>query len=70
MNASADMPSLMSLFRDGYGDEIVRALLDALEAYGNKVGKGEAFNGTDGENVYFLVALVRAILQDSHGMAL
>lgn len=70
MNATADMPSLMSLFKDGYDDEIVRALLDALEAYGNKVGKGEAFNGTDGENVYFLVAMVRAILQDIHGMAL
>ena len=67
MNASADMPILMSLFWDGYGDVIVRALDVAFEEYGNNVGKGEAFNGTDGENVYLLVALVRAILCDTKG---
>ncbi len=70
MNTVTEMPNLATLFKDGYGNEIVRALLDALEAYGGKIGNDGIITGVDGENVYFLVALVRAILQDRYGMVL
>ncbi len=70
MNAAETMPSLAGLIKDGYCNEIVRALLDALTAYGDKLAGDNCCTAADSENIYFLVALVRSILQDCHGIRL
>lgn len=71
MKQPIEMPHLMEIFRDGYSEDMVKTLLDSIEAYGAYMAKcGTVAADADCENIYNLVWLVRAILNDTQHMNL
>ena len=62
-------PSFVKILEEGYGDEMIRALIDSIEYYVGylalaNMGIGEC----DSINIHILTRMLRALLKDQHSI--
>lgn len=71
MSDMVNIPHVAEIFSDGYDVEMVRALFDMIEVYGVKtLESGEPHSSADGDNMYFMMRLLRSILHDRFNLEL
>ena len=63
--AAKEFPAVMELFNQGYGPELVPALIESVTKYVVALGsQGDIATKEDADNIVMLNWLLRAILKD------
>lgn len=62
-------PTIMGIFEEGYGPELVQTLTDAIQKYVRALGAdGDCMGKDDSENLFNLVWFLKAVLKDCCGV--
>nr|DAJ56037.1 MAG TPA: hypothetical protein [Caudoviricetes sp.] len=62
-------PTILELLESGYGKDLAQTLLDSIQCYGKAlVADSVCIAEHDGDNLYNMVWLLKAILKDCCGV--
>ena len=62
-------PSFVNMLKEGYGEDMARALIDSIEYYiGYLASVDMMITERDSMNIYTLTQMLRAVLKDQHNI--